>query len=115
MAASEDEIRENIRQTMIGLLRTLAHAEELREYSARLGGAVGEVYCQWFDDLYHPGDLLFQSAFSPETRQALAQVDAALTARKDLVEGRDIETILQAPWWQVVQSAAQRALRMAEG
>jgi hypothetical protein len=115
MAGPEDEIRENIRETMVGLLRTLASAEELREYSARLGGAVGEVYCQWFDDLYHPRDLLFQSAFSTEMLQALDQVDAALISVKDLVEGRPIEAILQAPWWQEVHLAAQRALGMAEG
>lgn len=113
MSESDDQIRTNIRETFTGLLRTLADPNQMREYSLFLGGsAVGEVYCQWFDDLYHPDEPVFQSAFIPEVLEACLRVNAALVACKELAESDDIEAILRAPSWNALQSMAQQALRL---
>jgi len=105
-------LQENIRTTLRGVVATLATSQAVLEYARDVPGVpvIAELYCQWFDDVYHPDSAEFRHAFSPEALVALEELNRRLDAVGDAVEGLAVVDVIAAPWWKPVQAAAQRAL-----
>ena len=70
---SDGEIARNLRKSVVELLRTLASEAAQRDYQRNVPfvSVPVELVCTWFDDLYHPDDATFRSAFTTAELGAL--------------------------------------------
>jgi hypothetical protein len=81
------EVAANLRETLLGVLRTFASPDAQREYQAAVPfvNLPDELFCQWGDDVYHPDAAVFQLAFTPTERQVLTKFHRAVEqARSEL-------------------------------
>jgi hypothetical protein len=92
-----------LRSTLIWVLSTFAKVE----WQLTLPFCAGELYCQWFDDVYHPDSEVWQSAFSDDEQLALANFTATLNHHSDSVEMWNKE------WHEIVASANKALSAMA--
>ena len=100
----------DLRNTILGLLQTIASKEEQLDYAARVGINVPtELDCGWFDDVYHPDAELFREAFNETERSGLATFHAVYAARNDDLPMSLVDRLID-PAWAEVMTAAQRAL-----
>src|SRR5262245_41401543 len=81
--SGEKDLRQvavNVRANIVGVLRTFASLDEQRAYQVEVPfvNVLGELFCQWEDDLYHPETEAFLLAFMPGERAALRSFDAAI-------------------------------------
>ena len=100
----------DLRDTIAGLLRTIASKDEQLDYAARVGISVpAELDCGWFHDLYHPDDPLFREAFDETELNRLAAFHAAYAACNERLPMSLYERLAH-PAWAEVMAAAQRVL-----
>jgi len=107
-------LQTNLRTTLRGIVLTLSSVDEMLDYSRVIPSVnvIGELYCQWFDDIYFPEHEQFRSAFSPEALAALAELNERLLATANLVDGLELYDLIGKQWWAPIPLAAQRALSL---
>ena len=114
MEPSEDLLA-NIRTSVIEVLQLLADPEAQREYerNVAIADVPAELFCLWFDDVYHPESPAHQAAFSPGELDLLAEFTKLfLDAEAELPDPLPRLRELQAhPAWSRVVSGAASTLR----
>lgn len=101
----------DLRNNLVGLLRTLASKDEQLsyEFDVPVANVPAELVCQWFDDLYHPEGNLFLEAFSAAERERLARFHTFYKERvKDLPD--TLAEMHQTAAWLEVMGEAQQVL-----
>ena len=95
-----------IRETLLGVLSTFAKVEwQLAHiYSP------DELYCQWFDDVYHPDTDAWRDAFSESEQHALAAFTTTLRRHSDYIDGRGLKDVLGTEEWYNIGASANEAL-----
>ena len=113
------------RENIIGLLQTIASPEETQEYSKLISGGdvLGELICQWFDDLYllderhkgvisHEAIAHYKSLFDPKELEAMECFHAFLDKHADsLGKHYSAHTLLLDPVWKDIMEQAAITLR----
>ena len=95
-----------IRETLIGVLSTFAKIE----WQLTLEYSPGELYCQWFDDVYHPDTDIWRIAFSETERHALASFTATLLCHTCNIDRRGLNELLGTKSWNDIIVSANEAL-----
>ena len=101
----------DLRNNIVGLVRTLASKDEqlAYEFNVPIANVPAELVCMWFDDLYHPDADLFLEAFTPAERERLARFHAFYEARVEQLPDTLAEMHQNAAWLEVM-SEAQRVM-----
>lgn len=113
------------RGNIIELLQTIASAEKTREYAKGTpgGDVLGELICEWFDDLYLPekrhnevvsAETLarYKSQFYPAELDAMERFNNFFDGRLDSLGKHDsAHTLLIDPVWRDIMGQAAIALR----
>lgn len=115
------EIAVHFRRNVVELLQLLADrgAQIQYERDVPIADVPAELVCMWFDDLYHPKDETFRSAFTPSELDVLAEFHrkyaASLKAIGTLPHLPNLTELHAHPAWERVVSGAQEALDSVAG
>jgi hypothetical protein len=91
-----------IRDTLRGVLMNFACVDRqlIDQFSA------GELYCQWFDDTYHPDVKEWRLFFSETELKAMADFTEILNSHSSFIARKgSSELIGESEWDKIVQSA----------
>jgi len=113
------EIVARLRSSIGEQLTLLSDPEAQRQYERNvpIADVSAELFCGWFDDLYHPESPAFRAAFSPRELEDLAEFNEVfIRVAAELPEPLPRLCDLQAhPAWGCVVSGAARALERLTG
>lgn len=99
----------DLRNNIVGLIRTLASKDEQLAYELNVpvANVPAELVCMWFDDLYHPDADSFLECFTPAERERLAKFHAFFDARLERLPDTLAEVHQNAAWLEVMSEAQQ--------
>jgi len=102
-----------IRNTVKGVLATFSSDKLQLDYQRDLPSlhVPGELYCQWFDDVYHPDSDEWESAFAETERNSLAEFSRTLRRFETVVSRGGLLDILNTEEWQSIRAAADSTLK----
>ena len=101
------------RDNLIGLVADIASIERQLNYEKNvpIANVPAELFCQWFDDLYHPDTDLFKETFSEEERDHLARFHQYFEERADKIsEVADVTELQKFSEWQEISNYASEIL-----
>ena len=70
------------------------------------------MYCQWFDDVYHPESSRWAAIFSPAERRSFEQFSERLRRCEGVIGGKDLWDVLNESCWLEVMDGATQAVRV---
>ncbi len=101
-----------VRKTVKGVISTFANLGQQLAYQEALPSIniPGELYCQWFDDVYHPDVEMWRSIFSDRERRCFDALAQILRRHEELLVGRKLSDVLLTKEWSEINELAARAL-----
>jgi hypothetical protein len=108
-----EELRGSIRSRIREHLALLAAMDSQRRYRRDVPTAdvPAELFCVWFDDIYHPESPAHQQAFTQPETVALEEFNALFDEVASILRDiRDLSTLQAHPEWIRVSKAAEVVL-----
>ncbi len=95
-----------IRETLLGVLSWFARVDWQIDYPY----STGEMYCQWFDDVYHPESAIWGEVFSEHEQKAMESFSDTLGLYSDSVTSRGLCEVMGTKEWDEIISSANNVL-----
>jgi hypothetical protein len=107
-----------IRKNIIETLKLISSFKEQEEYqeTVTIAQVSAEIFCNWFDDFYHPYDKSFQDSFSKQELSLLEEFNVYFKSNgKYLPETHDIKTWFENNAWIGISKKAKEILKSIIG
>lgn len=101
-----------VRETLKGVLLTFASRDCQLQYQAEQPSMriPAELYCQWFDDVYHPDASSWKSLFSDAELRYFAAFTETLKRHADVIAEHSLSEVLETKEWREICQSAQDAV-----
>lgn len=104
----------NFKKIILEELKTISSAEDQLRYqmSVPIAHVPAELFCGWFDDIYHPETELFKKTFSADEQKILAEFNDFFEIRKEKIPTTSLEEMHKNKEWIEIMKKAGETLKL---
>lgn len=107
-------MNKDFKKIVIAQLKILSSAEEQVNYQKNIpiADTPAELFCGWFDDVYHPETDLFKSTFSEDEQKVLAEFNDFFKKREEKIPTTSLEEMQKNKEWNEIMEKAKETLKL---